>query len=61
MGYFSEEMLEMMEPSVMFAIPRLAIICGLVVYPEGPLDPQRSYKDIPVCFRDYNAHLIHIK
>ena len=27
--------------SLMFAIPRLAIVCGLLIFPHGPLDVDR--------------------
>jgi hypothetical protein len=57
MGYFDEEMIEMMDPMVMFAIPRLAIICGLAINTDGPLDPQRLLTNIPTCFRQYNQLL----
>ena len=37
--------------SLMFAIPRLAIVCGLVVFPTGPLNVERETADFPELFR----------
>ncbi|XP_062512874.1 lateral signaling target protein 2 homolog isoform X2 [Corticium candelabrum] len=51
LGYLSQDMLETYDPILMFSIPRLAIVCGLVVFPRGPLDLERKFCDIPGCFR----------
>lgn len=34
---------------------------GLVVYPEGPLNPSKSTKEMPHCFRAYKQLLSRIK
>ena len=34
---------------------------GLVVYPDGPLDPSRPSKETPACFRAYKQLLSRIK
>lgn len=59
--YITTEMVEMMDPVIMFAIPRLAIVCGLTVYPEGPLDVSKPKKDMPPFFRGYRQLLTRIK
>ncbi|XP_043836700.1 lateral signaling target protein 2 homolog [Dromiciops gliroides] len=37
LGYLTQEMIDSYEPSLMMTIPRLAIISGLLIHPEGPL------------------------
>ncbi|XP_068933920.1 lateral signaling target protein 2 homolog isoform X2 [Petaurus breviceps papuanus] len=37
LGYITQEMIDSYEPSLMLTIPRLAIISGLLIHPEGPL------------------------
>ena len=59
--YFSKEDIEMMDPAVMFAIPRLAIICGIMIFPDGPINPERPSRDTPACFRSYRQLLARIK
>ncbi|XP_051834982.1 lateral signaling target protein 2 homolog isoform X1 [Antechinus flavipes] len=36
-GYLTQEMIDSYDPSLMLTIPRLAIISGLLLHPEGPL------------------------
>ena len=38
----TQEMVDLYDPSLMFAIPRLAIVCGLLIFPHGPLDVDRQ-------------------
>ncbi|XP_074068407.1 lateral signaling target protein 2 homolog isoform X2 [Macrotis lagotis] len=38
LGYLTQEMIDSYEPSLMLTIPRLAIISGLLIHPEGPLN-----------------------
>lgn len=61
LDYLSQEMLEMYDPSLMFSIPRLAIVCGLVIFPHGPLDLDRKFCDIPECFRVHLPLLARIR
>ncbi|NXX14966.1 LST2 protein, partial [Podargus strigoides] len=42
LGYLTQEMIDGYEPLLMFTIPRLAIISGLLIYPEGPLSLEQS-------------------
>jgi hypothetical protein len=60
-NYITEDMMEMMDPSLMFAIPRLAIVWGLSVQPSGPLGIKKSAKDYPYCFRPYRTALEMLK
>ena len=38
----TQEMVDLYDPSLMFTIPRLAIVCGLLIFPHGPLDVDRQ-------------------
>ena len=39
--YPLQENIDLFDPSLMFAIPRLAIVAGLLIYPNGPLNVDR--------------------
>jgi hypothetical protein len=41
--------------SLMFAIPRLAIVCGLIVFPSGPLNVDRDNSEFPELFRPFKV------
>ena len=45
----------------MFAIPRLAIVCGLLVFPHGPLNVDRDNSDFPELFRPFKNLLRKIR
>ncbi|XP_019849392.1 PREDICTED: lateral signaling target protein 2 homolog [Amphimedon queenslandica] len=60
-NYFTEDMLEMMDPTIMFSIPRLSIIFGLTVNVDGPINPRRPRSNTPSCFKQYNRLLTEIK
>ena len=45
--------------SLMFAIPRLAIVCGLVIFPTGPLNVERDTADFPELFRWDSSPPLH--
>ena len=47
--------------SLMFAIPRLAIVCGLLIFPHGPLDVERDNSDFPELFRPFKNLLRKIR
>jgi len=57
----SQDMVDMYDPSLMFAIPRLAIVCGLVIFPKGPLNVDRDSKDFPELFRPFKNLLKKIR
>ncbi len=46
-------MVDFYDPSLMFAIPRLAIVTGLLIFPAGPLNVDREYSDFPELFRPF--------
>ncbi|NXT36843.1 LST2 protein, partial [Pelecanoides urinatrix] len=53
LGYLTQEMIDGYEPLLMFTIPRLAIISGLLIYPEGPLSLERSPEQISRVFSPF--------
>uniref|UniRef100_UPI00398F19C2 lateral signaling target protein 2 homolog n=1 Tax=Pristiophorus japonicus TaxID=55135 RepID=UPI00398F19C2 len=61
LGYLTQEMIDGLEPVLMFTIPRLAIICGLIIYPEGPLNLQQRPDDMSKLFKPFYALLQKIR
>ncbi|XP_066833113.1 lateral signaling target protein 2 homolog isoform X3 [Anser cygnoides] len=52
-GYLTQEMIDGYEPLLMFTIPRLAIISGLLIYPEGPLSLERGPEQMSRVFSPF--------
>ncbi|XP_011615717.2 lateral signaling target protein 2 homolog isoform X2 [Takifugu rubripes] len=61
LGYLTQDMIDDYEPGLMFTIPRLAIVCGLVVYPEGPLNLEQKSEDMSELFRPFRTLLKKIR
>ncbi|XP_075786985.1 lateral signaling target protein 2 homolog isoform X6 [Pelodiscus sinensis] len=61
LGYLTQDMIDDYEPALMFTIPRLAIVCGLVVYSEGPLNLERKPEDMSELFRPFHTLLKKIR
>uniref|UniRef100_A0AAY4ARZ0 Lateral signaling target protein 2 homolog n=1 Tax=Denticeps clupeoides TaxID=299321 RepID=A0AAY4ARZ0_9TELE len=61
LGYLTQDMIDDYEPALMFTIPRLAIVCGLVVYSEGPLNLERKPEDMSELFRPFRTLLKKIR
>ncbi|XP_031703016.1 lateral signaling target protein 2 homolog isoform X2 [Anarrhichthys ocellatus] len=61
LGYLTQDMIDDYEPALMFTIPRLAIVCGLVVYSDGPLNLDRKAEDISELFRPFRTLLKKIR
>ncbi|KAM7100713.1 lateral signaling target protein 2 homolog isoform 2-T2 [Ciconia maguari] len=53
LGYLTQEMIDGYEPLLMFTIPRLAIISGLLIYPEGPLSLEQSPEQMSRIFSPF--------
>ena len=49
------------EPSLMFAIPRLAIVFGLLIAPSGPLNVDRPSSEFPELFLPFKNLLKKIR
>ncbi|XP_053433963.1 lateral signaling target protein 2 homolog isoform X3 [Nycticebus coucang] len=60
-GYLTQDMIDDYEPALMFTIPRLAIVCGLVVYADGPLNLDRKVEDMSELFRPFYTLLRKIR
>ncbi|KAJ7990757.1 hypothetical protein DPEC_G00290220 [Dallia pectoralis] len=61
LGFLSQDMIDDYEPALMFTIPRLAIVCGLVVYCDGPLNLDRKPEDMSELFRPFRTLLKKIR
>lgn len=59
--FISVEMIESCDPALMFTIPRLAIIAGLLIYPDGPLRVDQDPLQVPEMFRHFLRLLSRIK
>uniref|UniRef100_A0A672QSW3 Lateral signaling target protein 2 homolog n=1 Tax=Sinocyclocheilus grahami TaxID=75366 RepID=A0A672QSW3_SINGR len=59
--YLTQDMIDDYEPALMFTIPRLAIVCGLVIYCEGPLNLDRKPEDMSELFRPFRTLLRKIR
>ncbi|XP_053317858.1 lateral signaling target protein 2 homolog isoform X2 [Spea bombifrons] len=60
-GYLTQEMIDDCEPELMISIPRLAIISGLLIYPDGPLNLQKRPEEMCELFSPFYALLKKIK
>ncbi|XP_078087305.1 lateral signaling target protein 2 homolog [Mustelus asterias] len=61
MGYLTQDMIDGLEPVLMFTIPRLAIICGLRIYPEGPLNLEQQPDNMSKLFKPFYTLLQKIR
>lgn len=61
LDYLTQDMIDDYEPALMFTIPRLAIVCGLVVYSDGPLNLDRKSEDMSELFRPFRTLLKKIR
>lgn len=56
-----QDQVDAFDPALMFTIPRLAIITGLVIYPKGPLNMEMPADQLSEMFRPFRAILINIR
>ncbi|XP_050818864.1 lateral signaling target protein 2 homolog isoform X3 [Gopherus flavomarginatus] len=61
LGYLTQDMIDGCEPLLMFTIPRLAIISGLLIYPEGPLSLERTPEEMSRVFSPFHSMLKRIR
>lgn len=61
LGLLTQDMIDDYDPALMFTIPRLAIVCGLLVYPEGPLNPDMETSNMSEMFRPFQPLLYKIR
>lgn len=58
LGLLAQDLVDTCDPALMFTIPRLAIVCGLLVLPDGPLNLQRQLSEL---FRPFRNLLCKIR
>lgn len=57
----TQDMIDYCDPALMFTIPRLAIVCGLLIHPEGPLNPDMEPTSMTEMFRPFQTLLQKIR
>lgn len=60
MGLLEQEQIDSFDPALMFSIPRLAIVSGLIIFPNGPLNMSSS-DSLSEMFRPFRKLLIKMK
>lgn len=60
-GILHQDQVDTYDPSLMFSIPRLAIIAGLIIYDEGPLNLNSSSDHLSEMFRPFRKLLIKMR
>uniref|UniRef100_A0A914C1C3 FYVE-type domain-containing protein n=1 Tax=Acrobeloides nanus TaxID=290746 RepID=A0A914C1C3_9BILA len=60
-GYITQENIDNCDPNVMIALPRLAIVWGLLYYPDGALNLDLAKEDLSEMFRHFHRLLLSIR
>ncbi|KAF7634246.1 hypothetical protein Mgra_00006323 [Meloidogyne graminicola] len=60
-GYISKEQIDDCDPNIIIALPRLAIIWGLLYYPDGALDVKKDKDALSEMFRHFHKLLIIVR
>ncbi|VDM98789.1 unnamed protein product [Thelazia callipaeda] len=61
LGYLTHDQIDDCDPVVMIAVPRLAIVCGLLYFPEGALNVDADPETMSDMFRSFHSLLIKIR
>lgn len=61
MGLLTQEQVDDYDPALMFTIPRLAIVSGLLIYPNGPLCIDKPEDHMSEMFRPFKTLLHKIR
>lgn len=61
MKLLTQEMVDDYDPALMFTIPRLAIVSGLLVFPNGPLCIDKPVEEMSEMFRPFRTLLHKIR
>lgn len=56
-----QEQVDSFDPALMFSIPRLAIVAGLVIFPDGPLNMDVNDGQLSELFRPFRVLLLKIR
>jgi hypothetical protein len=59
LGLLSQDQVDSCDPALMFTIPRLAIVSGLLIFPDGPLCLDRG--DLSDMFHPFRSLLLKIR
>lgn len=60
-GLLNQEQVDSFDPALMFSIPRLAIVSGLVVFTSGPLNVDQPPENMSEMFRPFKNLLTKIR
>ncbi|XP_058812312.1 lateral signaling target protein 2 homolog [Topomyia yanbarensis] len=60
-GLLEQDQVDSYDPALMFSIPRLAIVAGLVIFKEGPLNMDQPADNISEMFRPFRKLLIKMR
>ncbi|CAG9865089.1 unnamed protein product [Phyllotreta striolata] len=61
MKLLTQDMVDDCDPALMFTIPRLAIVSGLLIFPNGPLGIDRPIEEMSEMFRPFRTLLHKIR
>lgn len=61
LGILEQEQVDSYDPSLMFSIPRLAIISGLIIFNKGPLNMDQSSDQLSEMFRPFRKLLVKMR
>lgn len=61
LGILEQEQVDSYDPSLMFSIPRLAIISGLIIFNKGPLNMDLNSDQLSEMFRPFRKLLIKMR
>ncbi|XP_064105700.1 lateral signaling target protein 2 homolog isoform X2 [Macrobrachium nipponense] len=61
LGLTTQDQIDDYDPALMFTIPRLAIVAGLVMFPDGPLNLDREPRNLSELFRPFRTLLSKIR
>lgn len=61
LGILEQEQVDSYDPSLMFSIPRLAIISGLIIFNQGPLNMDQNSDQLSEMFRPFRKLLIKMR
>ncbi|RUS70934.1 hypothetical protein EGW08_021304 [Elysia chlorotica] len=60
-GLLTVDMIDEYDPALMFTIPRLAVVSGVLVFKDGPLNPDNDPWNISEMFRPFQTLLLKIR
>lgn len=61
LGYITQELIDDCDPNVMITLPRLAVVCGLLYFPEGALNVAGPAENLSDMFRPFHNLLTKIR